>query len=1481
MPQEQIPPGSITNVEISSTAAIQESKLLFDATSGHDHDTVGKQNLAVQISKRLLATQSSTPNLFVQIAASPGISFPQGNTPAILAQSINFSTTLPSTPNQRIDLIYLDSDGLLQIRQGTPSTTPVAPDHDGILPIAEIGPLANNTTAITTSLIRDVRSFISSHPVLKVQDHGTSDTYISTLNFAGALSTSTSSGISTISVTVPTQPDASTTVKGLTKLSVAPGSPTNPIAVGDNDPRLNPIPTAIQKNGSVIYTGNQDFGSNDIENAGTGTFSGGIVLEDGGTISSTDAGNISITPALNGKVKLGSTNTGLKLPNVAGDASFGELGDIWYDGVADALKVRIVAGPTVVPLTTPEPATITTLGEVRISTAPVSASIPIAVGDNDTRVPSQDENNALLGTNGTPNNSNRYVTNTDPRIPSTGEKQALVGTVGVGPSSGNLYVLADYANLPSTTQKAALAGTSGTPGGANPYVTTQDGRIPTTGEKQGLAGAGTASPSTLNKYVLEDFSRLPITGEKQALAGTTGVPSTSNRYVTQSDPLLPIAGQKQALAGSAGTPSSSNTYLTQNEPKLPTTAEKAALGGTSGVPSGSNQYVTASDLTYILRDGTRPFVNPISGIDPIISSHLSTKAYVDATAAAASNGAVGLPISTLSDLSAIPSGQRIDKQIILVEMGDNTGNGTMYYFDLESQGSGIPPNEGPGTWYQINSKTQVHNSLSGLQGGTSGQYFHLTSAQTTGLTAGAVTALHNHSHSALTNLAADDHTQYSLANGSRPFSAAVAGVTPSSAAHLTTKSYVDNLTQDASHLIKGITKLSVAPGSPTNPVAFGINDPAVFKSDGSNPATGEWDIDGNDIVNAAFISTEALNIFSSTEAGLNASLASIEASNSIGFILGSPPDTAEFRVVLGDDAGASLFNVLDSNSTSIFSIASDATILIDSDINISGHDIAGAAFISSESLNLFSSTEGGLSAQLASAESNDSISLILSSPPDTTSFRVVLGDDAGDSSFRVMDSTATATKLSVDSLGTTLINFSGGGTFQASGSLGQLTFLDEEGGFDHYLRAPGKTFVVHSDVPSAILTVNANSNVLVSLGDNDNSVSFKVENSDVINLLELPGDGNPRIRLGASGVFAVQDFSNNGVLTLAKDGDSGLYFTGLTSQFRIFNAALSPLFTVAHPGNVQITSDGAGSILAVGTLTGNPLIAAVHGTDEMFRCNDIGSFDTFGLTIYAGDDAGVKNIDLANNSGTPILSIVSSGSIDANGNKIVDLGTPTVASDAATKGYADGLIVDASTSVKGVTRLSVAPVSPTIPIAVGDNDPRLPDAGFVSSYLADSDAITTGFNVTGNLTPTTLKTFLIPANTLVIDKIFYVVRFYYTLTIGSGNDTRIEFDMSTSVTPGAALFAVQHNSDQVGYLEVSLSLSASNAFSAFACGESVPTASEGVTGATTLSFYDKGAGLAITPTVDNYIVFSSQNVIGSSTSNVIITGYTVEKKERQ
>lgn len=55
------------------------------------------------------------------------------------------------------------------------------------------------------------------------------------------------------------------------------------------------------------------------------------------------------------------------------------------------------------------PSTTSVLGLVKMSTAPVSAPSPIAVGDNDTRVPTQAENDALAGFAGTPSGTNPYA----------------------------------------------------------------------------------------------------------------------------------------------------------------------------------------------------------------------------------------------------------------------------------------------------------------------------------------------------------------------------------------------------------------------------------------------------------------------------------------------------------------------------------------------------------------------------------------------------------------------------------------------------------------------------------------------------------------------------------------------------------------------------------------------------------------------------------------------------------------------------------------------------------------------------------------------------------------------------------------------------------------------------------------------------------------------------------------------------------------
>jgi len=79
----------------------------------------------------------------------------------------------------------------------------------------------------------------------------------------------------------------------------------------------------------------------------------------------------------------------------------------------------------------------------------------------------------------------------------------------------------------------------------------------------------------------------------------------------------------------------------------------------------------------------------------------------------------------------------------------------------------------------------------------------------------------------------------------------------------------------------------------------------------------------------------------------------------------------------------------------------------------------------------------------------------------------------------------------------------------------------------------------------------------------------------------------------------------------------------------------------------------------------------------------------------------------------------------------------TTANQLATKAYVDGVAIagapDASATVKGITKLSTAPVSPTIPIAVGDNDNRVSPvslaavtAGKVAALVGSETSIAVG-----------------------------------------------------------------------------------------------------------------------------------------------------------
>lgn len=108
-------------------------------------------------------------------------------------------------------------------------------------------------------------------------------------------------------------------------------------------------------------------------------------------------------------------------------------------------------------------ATTSSEGTSRVSVAPADPLHPIAVETTDPRVPTQAENDALQGTNGSPSNSNRFVTNTDPRL--GGAVTSFNTRVGAVIPATNDYTWAQInkatSSLADLTTKSATDLTSG------------------------------------------------------------------------------------------------------------------------------------------------------------------------------------------------------------------------------------------------------------------------------------------------------------------------------------------------------------------------------------------------------------------------------------------------------------------------------------------------------------------------------------------------------------------------------------------------------------------------------------------------------------------------------------------------------------------------------------------------------------------------------------------------------------------------------------------------------------------------------------------------------------------------------------------------------------------------------------------------------------------------------------------------------------
>lgn len=88
-------------------------------------------------------------------------------------------------------------------------------------------------------------------------------------------------------------------------------------------------------------------------------------------------------------------------------------------------------------------ATDSSKGKVKLSVAATDVANPIAVGDNDTRIPTQGENDALVGTSGTPSSTNKFVTNADTTGTGSVSRTSYVDTAATKKVYANLSQVAN------------------------------------------------------------------------------------------------------------------------------------------------------------------------------------------------------------------------------------------------------------------------------------------------------------------------------------------------------------------------------------------------------------------------------------------------------------------------------------------------------------------------------------------------------------------------------------------------------------------------------------------------------------------------------------------------------------------------------------------------------------------------------------------------------------------------------------------------------------------------------------------------------------------------------------------------------------------------------------------------------------------------------------------------------------------------------
>jgi hypothetical protein len=232
---------------------------------------------------------------------------------------------------------------------------------------------------------------------------------------------------------------------------------------------------------------------------------------------------------------------------------------------------------------------------------------------------------------------------------------------------------------------------------------------------------------------------------------------------------------------------------------------------------GSLTGLTDDDhLHYSLVDGTRAFTGTIGGVAPVANTDLTTKLYVDTEIGSLTTDHGELTGLTDDDHLHYHTDGRGDIRYYTKTLLDAGQLDTRYYTETELDGGQLDNRYYTETELdagQLDNRYYTESEVDTISGAldtTKADVVHThtesdvtdldkyTQAEVTTISGNIVTQIIT-DHGNLTGRDDDDHTLYSLADGTRAFTGTVAGVTPTVNAHLATKGYVDTL--GAGHVV--------------------------------------------------------------------------------------------------------------------------------------------------------------------------------------------------------------------------------------------------------------------------------------------------------------------------------------------------------------------------------------------------------------------------------------------------------------------------------------------------------------------------------------------------------------------------------------------------------------------------------------------------------------------------------------------------------